>query len=269
MDRGSIRRLFNPAGAEFLAAHYTHHEFQPHWHDAWAVGVVLKGAHDNSARHNGSGVVTQGQVTLIEPGQLHAGRAIGSAPCQYLMLYLPERLLNDAECWHQGPRSVVQRQGFYAPKLAEGLLAASRLESASGLHAEVIWSNLINEFVSEVTGFCVREQIGGVRSVNRAAKLARQYLHDNLGNAFSLDQLAHAAGISKYHLCRLFTASFGLAPQQYLRQIRVQHARDLLRGTASLSDVALQSGFADQSHLGRAFKRAYGVTPGAYAAATK
>lgn len=273
VESGSIKRLSNLANAEFLTAQYTRHVFEPHWHDTWAVGVVLKGAHDNSPRHDGSGVVTLGQVTLLEPGQLHAGYAIGSTPCQYLMLYLPNALLNDIDQWQKGPRSVIPRHGFRSPRLAQGLLAASALEDVSHplerLNAEVVWNDLLTDFVGEVTGSFGSEQDGIVRSVSRAAERARQYLHDNLKNPFSLDQLAHAAGVSKYHLCRVFTASYGMPPQLYLRQIRVQRARDLLRGTGSLSDIAFQAGFADQSHLGRAFKRVHGVTPGAYAAAMR
>lgn len=273
MESASIKRLTCPAEVEFLAAHYTHHAFEPHWHDTWAVGVVLKGAHDNSAKRDGSGVVAQGQVTLIEPGHVHAGHAIGSTPCEYLMLYLPDTLLSATECWQQGPRSVVRRHGFHAPKLADGLVAACSLDGADyateGFHADVIWTDLINTLVSELTDprDAGAERAG--RSISHVADRARQYLHDNISHPFSLDQLAGAVGISKYHLCRLFTASFGMSAQQYLRQIRVQCARNLLRRTASLSDVAFKSGFADQSHLGRVFKQAYGVTPGAYAAATR
>ncbi|MEE4746178.1 AraC family transcriptional regulator [Pseudomonas alliivorans] len=273
VESGSIKKLPNLANAEFLMAHYTRHVFEPHWHDTWAVGLVLKGAHDNSPRHDGSGIVAQGQVTLLEPGQLHAGHALGSESCQYLMLYLPDTLLNDVECWRQGPRSAIGSQGFQAPKLAKGLLAASRLEEACHplecINAQTVWTELINDFVSEVTGSHGGVQARDVRSKSHAVERARQYLHDNLRHPFSLDQLANAAGVSKYHLCRLFSANFGMPPQLYLRQIRVQRARDLLRGTGTLSDIAFQAGFADQSHLGRAFKRVHGVTPGAYAAATR
>ena len=72
-------------------------------------------------------------------------------------------------------------------------------------------------------------------------------------------------GLSRIQLLRAFAQATGLTPHAYLIQRRVQLARRLLRGGASLAEASAEAGFADQSHLHRVFLARHGYTPGAYA----
>lgn len=91
---------------------------------------------------------------------------------------------------------------------------------------------------------------------------AIEFIHRNLADEVHLDDLARATNLSPYHFARLFKRSTGFAPHQYLIRRRVERARELLlTSSLSISEVALQSGFCDQSHLTSHFKRVYGVTP--------
>jgi methylphosphotriester-DNA--protein-cysteine methyltransferase len=63
------------------------------------------------------------------------------------------------------------------------------------------------------------------------------------------------------------TGRFGLPPSDYQRQLRLRAARRALAGGTAVADVAAATGFADQAHLTRWFRRCYGITPGAYRAA--
>ncbi|WP_410967232.1 helix-turn-helix transcriptional regulator, partial [Salmonella sp. SAL4436] len=85
--------------------------------------------------------------------------------------------------------------------------------------------------------------------------------HAHLHHDIGLEQLAAACNIDRFRLSRAFKAAFGLAPHAYLVQLRLAHARRLLAAGASPAQVAPALGFADQSHLGRWFLRAYGMTP--------
>jgi AraC-like DNA-binding protein len=71
-------------------------------------------------------------------------------------------------------------------------------------------------------------------------------------------------GLSQFAVLRAFRAETGLPPHAYLNQIRVRRARTLLDQGIAPADVALTTGFADQAHLTRHFKRVVGVPPGAY-----
>ena len=96
------------------------------------------------------------------------------------------------------------------------------------------------------------------------AQRARDYLHDNLERDIGLEELALACGIDRFRLTRAFKAAFGLAPHAYLIQLRLAHARRRLALGQRPADVAIALGFADQSHLGRWFRRAYQLTPAQY-----
>jgi AraC-like DNA-binding protein len=84
--------------------------------------------------------------------------------------------------------------------------------------------------------------------------------------AWTLRDLAMIAGVSRFQLVRGFARETGMTPHAYLMQRRVRLARALIAAGKPLVDAALLSGFADQSHMTRAFRRQYGHTPGAFAA---
>ncbi|HEY2277688.1 MAG TPA: AraC family transcriptional regulator [Streptosporangiaceae bacterium] len=96
------------------------------------------------------------------------------------------------------------------------------------------------------------------------ASRVRAMLHDAYASPLTADELAAAAGCSRFTATRAFTTVYGLAPSDYQRQLRLRAARSLLTGGATAAEAAACAGFADQAHLTRWFRRCYGVTPGAY-----
>lgn len=91
---------------------------------------------------------------------------------------------------------------------------------------------------------------------------AKELIDASIGSGLTLDTLAHSCGLSKRHFTRAFRQSTGMAPHQWLQDRRIDRARQLLaRSAISLSDIAFECGYADQSHFTRAFARAVGVTP--------
>jgi len=78
--------------------------------------------------------------------------------------------------------------------------------------------------------------------------------------------LAQAVGLSPFHATRLFTQATGLPPHAWRTQLRLQHALGPLREGATVADVAAASGFTDQSHFTRHFRRMFGVPPGRWQA---
>jgi AraC family transcriptional regulator len=89
------------------------------------------------------------------------------------------------------------------------------------------------------------------------------YIHAHLDAELSLDHLAAVAHLSPYHFARLFKSGTGLPPHQYVIARRIERAKELLRGRVrpALAEVAVEVGFADQSHFTRHFRRLVGVTP--------
>jgi AraC family transcriptional regulator len=94
---------------------------------------------------------------------------------------------------------------------------------------------------------------------------AKELISASLNEELPLSRLAGECGLSVRHFARAFRHSVGMPPHRWLIRLRVERAKELLRTRAlSLADVAIFCGFADQSHLTRAFTAAVGVSPGAW-----
>jgi transcriptional regulator GlxA family with amidase domain len=98
-----------------------------------------------------------------------------------------------------------------------------------------------------------------------ALRRVREFIEIHLAENISIQALATVAGLSMYHFARAFKQSAGMTPHDYLVQCRVRRAQDLLATTdLPLSEIALASGFADQSHCARRFRERVGTTPSSY-----
>ena len=134
--------------------------------------------------------------------------------------------------------------------------SASRLEKESRL----LWTfaQLVRNY-SQNTPFV--KPIGQETAVvKRIQDYLKTYSFENL----SLEQLASMANLKPLRLLRVFRQAVGLPPHAYLVQMRVTRAKKLLVAGMPIAEVAAETGFTDQSHLTKHFKRTVGVTPGQY-----
>lgn len=93
----------------------------------------------------------------------------------------------------------------------------------------------------------------------------RSHIDQHLAEPLPLRELARIAGLSDYHFARAFRRSTGLPPHRYLLMRRIEHARELIeRSDRPIAAIALDLGFADQSHFTRCFAAATGLTPRAF-----
>jgi len=99
---------------------------------------------------------------------------------------------------------------------------------------------------------------------SRIAQVIR-HIHAHYQSDLSLHGMAHSVGLSPQYFCYLFKEQTGASFVQYLRRVRLDHARELLRtGTLEVTEVAFESGFNDVTHFGQTFKAAEGLTPSQY-----
>jgi AraC-like DNA-binding protein len=88
-----------------------------------------------------------------------------------------------------------------------------------------------------------------------------RHIRANLARRITVDELAQSASLSISQLARLLRREHATTPYGLVLAIRIEHAKDGLRGGAAIAETAFNTGFADQSHLTRHFKRVTGMTP--------
>ena len=105
-----------------------------------------------------------------------------------------------------------------------------------------------------------REHEDGLSKVK--LRQAIEYINTHLGENLSLVAIATKLGMSQYYFCRLFKRSTGITPHQYLIQQRVERAKQLLKQPElTVTHVAIECGFANQSHLAKQLRQHTGLTP--------
>ncbi|MEH2187068.1 MAG: AraC family transcriptional regulator [Nostoc sp.] len=93
-------------------------------------------------------------------------------------------------------------------------------------------------------------------------KQVTEYIHEHLHQDLKLADLSAIAQLSPYHFLRLFKQRMGITPHQYILQRRIEKVKHLLKhSNLSIAEIAMQTGFCDQSHLTRCFKHIVGITP--------
>ncbi|WP_321354859.1 AraC family transcriptional regulator [Pseudomonas extremaustralis] len=254
-------------GIETLRAHFRGHAYDPHWHDSYLVGVTEQGVQQFNCRrirHNS----VPGQVFLVEPGELHDGDAPTPDGFTYHMLYLDAQWLarEVSAVFEEAPLS--RQLGFADTLTSDPRLALATSQAFQALHSgelRIVRQRAMDHLLERLTAqLHWRTRYADDPRLPRVAHKAREYLHAHLHQDIGMHELALACGVDRFRLTRAFKSAFGLPPHAYLVQLRLARARHWLAKGEQPADVAIALGFADQSHLGRWFVRAYGLTPAAY-----
>lgn len=254
-------------GIETLHAHFEGHAYDPHWHDSFLVGVTEQGVQQfncRRARHHS----TPGQVFLLEPGEIHDGDAPTAEGFTYRMLYLDPHWLERevSAVFEEAPANC--QLSFASTLTTDPRLAQATSLAFQSLHhgeLRIVRQSTLDQLLERLTGQLQwRQRYREDPRLPLVATKAREYLHAHLHQDIGMDELALATGVDRFRLTRAFKSAFGLPPHAYLVQLRLARARHLLARGAQPADVATSLGFADQSHLGRWFVRAYGLTPATY-----
>lgn len=211
-------------------------------------------------------------LRFMEPGEVHANTVQTSAASLRVLTIEPE--LVDRAAHELGARGaphfrLAQTNDRDHPELHAAFVglhaslegSATSLERQTNLAASL---RLLLEHVSEVPS---QDDPQRPRTQPPSKQMARtrDFIEEHLGEAISVQSLLSAAGTeSQFQLIRQFKRSFGLPPHAYQLSRRIGRARSLLAGGMAPAEVAMELGFADQSHFARHFKRALGVSPGQY-----
>ena len=166
------------------------------------------------------------------------------------------------------PATAVEASQPLTPRLRL-LVAALRSPPVSGA-ARTMWftakvyelaAELFFDHTAEAAFFCTRQTHVAQERVERTAALIREHLAEPL----PLEQLGQRVGCSPFYLSRTFTEQMGMTISQYLRQVRLERAAELLRsGKFNVTQAALEVGYSSIGHFSTAFHETFGCCPGLY-----
>jgi AraC-like DNA-binding protein len=204
-----------------------------------------------------------GDVIMLNPGEIHDGSPV-DGPRSWHIFYLDPALVA-RELEDETIGELVLRPVAQDTRLANDvvrLVRHLRPPAPDKLAIEELLMCCLMR-ASQLHG--VDGPIGERRSPPVTKALQR--LEDAPELPVSLGELAELSNLSRFQLLRGFSREIGTTPHAYLVQLRVRLARRLLALGKRPADAAQLAGFADQSHLNRAFVRQFGITPGRYQAA--
>lgn len=242
--------------AEVLHARFTDHAYPMHAHDSWTLLIVDEGAVRYDLDRHERGAFGD-LVTLLPPHVPHNGCSTSPRGFRKRVLYLDADLLPADLIGASVDTSTIPDPGL-------------RREVA-GLHRDLVTPGEDLEAESRLADITerLRARLGRpsvpARPDGAAAYRMRDLLEERIVAGVSLPEAARLLHFHPAHLVRAFGREFGMSPHQYLISRRVDLARRLILQGRPLWSVATDSGFYDQPHLVRHFKRILGVSPGVFA----
>lgn len=250
------------AGIERIEARFHGKGFEPHRHDTYGLGVTLDGI--QTFRYRGvERFSPPGHVILLHPDEVHDGGAGTDDGLTYRMMYVPpERVLPAA--FERG-----RALPFVATPVVDDRRLAQLLLDAFGNGDETPEPLGLDEMLAEISTALL--DLAGAPPAPTARRAHPQllracdFLRDNLARRVSSTDLEAVTGLDRFALARQFRRYLGTSPHRYLVMRRLERARSLILAGQSIAETAYASGFADQAHLNRHFRKALGMTPGRFA----
>jgi AraC-like DNA-binding protein len=253
-------------GLEAMAIRLETHAFKPHTHSHLMVGLIEAGA-KAFKREGRAFVATPGSISIVNSGDLHTGSRHAGQELSYYALYIPEEIIGKAV----GEESLAAAPRFCAgvvndSELYRGLFRVfravahrhSRLERESFLtHAMCL---LVRRYGGDGSADLRTSRVRAPQGVQRA----REMIAARFAEDISIDEIVSATRLSRFHLMHEFRRHVGLPMHAYQLQLRIEQAKVRLAAGATVVNVALDTGFADQSHFSKRFKGLVGVAPATY-----
>ena len=256
-DRAEFRRPAFRDGVELYRAHIVRHAFEPHTHEAFGLGAIESGA-ERFRYRGGEHLAPAGSLVLMNPDELHTGRAGVDAGWSYRMVYLDPALVEQVtgeRGWWFG-----DAVGHDAPSARRvGALLDRLWRSDDPLTFDGLLLTLLTEFRAHARTPRAAPAEGALRFAG-----VLDFMRAQLHRRITLDELAAVAGLSPFHFLRRFQATHHATPQQMLMALRLFDAKQRLARGEAPAQVAAAVGLTDQAHLTRALARRYGVTPARY-----
>ena len=239
--------------------------FSEHIHSGHVLWLNCSGGERFSVQGR-SNILQHGYLSIIDAGVVHANHPVAQGPRDLRSLYLEETFWQALAVRLELPSLHPPRlctQEVYDPYLWHDVAEwhAALFAGEDTLAIEQRMLKVFSQLLKRVDR--VHSHQSAMKGNLRLQRML-EFLHACFVDKISLAHLSDIGQCSQMHVLRLFKDGLGISPHSYLVQLRLEQARSQLRVGTPIVDAALEAGFSDQSHLQRAFRRRYGLTPAQY-----
>ncbi len=260
----SVRHLDD---LEILKALFFNHSFGRHFHEGYALGLILLGSETYQCNKK-TNVAPRGSIVVVNPGEVHDGHASDrDKGWGYFMLYphlsLVEKALDQLgldNCLLPFFPDTVIHDPEFAGMLNQFMQGFESGDSKLGL--ESCFLELLHFLISRHADFTPPAQ--REKTESKKIQAVVDEIHGRYTDPLSLDNLARNVGLNAWALLRLFKKEKGISPYLLQASLRIKAAKTHLKSGMSLAETAALCGFSDQSHMTKQFRRWMGITPGDY-----
>ncbi|MEA1914814.1 MAG: AraC family transcriptional regulator [Campylobacterota bacterium] len=238
---------------------HTNRMFSKHFHDTYTIGITHDGLF-KSTNLNKTVLSYKHSTRIINPNELHGG---SSNAWNYTNFYpsveLFSQIYEDMFGLKHVPlfeKHIVDDAVLYNLLLR---LFRSVYAQEVQMKIEILLINAVSYLIKNYTH--ATKEYTGFFDAPIIMNGSIEYINDMLDSTITLDDLAHNAQLSKYHFLRVFKKHMGITPHNYILNQRIYKAtKSIIEGDRAI-DASINSGFSDQSHFNRNFKKVYGYSP--------
>lgn len=238
-------------------------KFPNHFHDYYVIGFIESGQRYLSCKSK-EYIIESGDLILFNPIDNHTCRQIDGKTLDYRCINIQQDVMRKAALDITNKnylpyfKEPVLFHNDLVPSLRE--LHQMIMQEVSDFKKEELFLFIIEELIAEYSDAVLE----ATQEQNTEIKKVCDFLEENYMKNITLNDLSDLTGLSKYYLLRSFTKQRGISPYSYLETIRIGKAKKFLEHGIAPIDVALQTGFTDQSHFTNFFKKLIGLTPKQY-----
>lgn len=253
---------------EVFKSTYTTHAFSRHWHESFGIGLIENGVEvfDYQAEKY---YAPKHSIILMNPGAIHTGQAVNQDegwhyeimyPVPELLQEIVEQLTDKNSSPPHFSKPVVTDP--YSEQMLKRLFDLLFDESSSALECQSYFLLAMATLIRNHADLSYEEKQPDDDKM--ISNRIREYIDCNYSQNITLSELASISERSPFHTLRIFQKRWNVPPHTYQIIVRIQKAKNMLREGYPISSIACETGFADQSHFTRHFKRIVGITPREY-----
>lgn len=237
-------------GIELKSATFIDKKFPVHFHQSWSLAFIEYGS-ENISFNNFDFILNKNALVLIPPYSLHKNWGNKNNAWAYKAIYISNDFI----------KTVSKKLFADYSHLASIPYFLSYCNNGFDVNEKSIFNILENLFLNALND---KTKPYFQKHTNEPFSQILNYLSLNYSQSITLENIEKKFNINKFKLQKSFKNKIGLSPLEYQMSIRIENSKQLFYTNTPLVEIALESGFYDQSHFTHCFKKYVGVTPGSY-----